>query len=446
MAIAAEKLTFRRGGVHPPERKERTEHMPLVVSEPPAQVAVLMLQHIGAPAQPVVQKKDKVGKGQLIGEAQGFISASVHSPVSGTVKAIENRIHNPTGRLVSAVIIDNDGEERWAEGCNEPQDVEGLDAKRMTELVSEAGVVGMGGATFPTHVKLSPPPGTHVTDVIINGAECEPYLTCDHRLMLERTDDIIDGLRLIMRIVGAPNGYVAIESNKPDAIEKFADSLSSEPNIGVRPLVVKYPQGAEQQLITAITGREVPSQGGLPSDVGCLVHNVGTVLAIRDAIRFRRPLIERAVTVTGSGVKEAGNFIERVGTSIQDILERQGALEEANLIIMGGPMMGIAQAQPDVPLIKGNSGILVETVEMPPPQRACIRCGRCVEHCPLGLMPGELSVMCENMDWDAALRLAVLECKECGCCAYVCPAKRRIVHMIKFAKAELAKRKRQQKG
>jgi len=446
MATDTRRLTFPRGGVHPPERKEQTERMPLVVSEPPAQTAVLMLQHIGAPAKPVVQKKDKVGKGQLVGEAQGFVSANVHSPVSGTVKAIQNRVHNPTGRLVPAVIIDSDGEERWAEGCNQPQDVEAMDAKAMVELVREAGVVGMGGATFPTHVKLSPPPNTKVMDVIVNGAECEPYLTCDHRLMLERADDIIDGLRLIMRIVGAPNGYVAIESNKPDAIEKFADALSSEPSISVRPLVVKYPQGAEQQLITAITRREVPSQGGLPSDVGCLVHNAATVLAIRDAIRLRRPLIERPLTVTGSGVKEPGNFIERIGTNVQDILERQGAIEGANLIIMGGPMMGIAQARPDVPLIKGNSGILVEAVETPPPQRSCIRCGRCVEHCPLGLMPGELSIACEKMDWDAALALDVMECKECGCCAYVCPAKRRIVHMIKFAKAELAKRRKKQQG
>ena len=446
MALSTKRLTFPSGGVHPPEQKGRTEHLLLVVSEPPARVEVLMLQHIGTPARPVVKRKDKVKKGQLIGEAQGFISANVHSPVSGTVKAIENRIHNPTGRMVPAAIIENDGEEQWAEGANEPQDIDGIDARRAVELVREAGIVGLGGASFPTHVKLSPPPGTEVTEVIINGAECEPCLTCDHRLMLEQADEIIEGLRLIMQIVGARNGHIAVESNKPDAISIFAQALSSDAHITVHPLEVKYPQGAEQQLITALTGREVPSQGGLPSDIGCLVHNVGTVLAIRDAIRFRRPLIERALTVTGDGVKNAGNFIERVGTSVQHILERQETREEANLLVLGGPMMGVAQANPDVPLIKGNSGILLEIVDILPPQRACIRCGRCVEHCPLGLMPGEMSIVCENMDWDAAQQMGVMECKECGCCAYVCPTSRRIVHMIRFAKAELAKRRRQQQG
>lgn len=446
MAVGTEKLTFPRGGVHPPQHKERTQYLPLVVSEPPAEVAVLMLQHIGAPARPVVKKKDTVKKGQLVGEAQGFISANIHSPVSGTVRAIEDRVHGPTGRMVPAVLIENDGEEQWADGCNEEQNTDDLDGKAMAEMVRDAGVVGMGGAAFPTHVKLSPPPGTEIEHVIVNGAECEPCLTCDHRVMLERTDDIVDGLRLIMKIVGSPKGHVAIESNKPDAIGRFSEALDFDRHITVQPLVVKYPQGAEQQLIAAVAGREVPSQGGLPSDVGCLVHNVVTVLAIRDAIRFRRPLIERPLTVTGSGVKMAGNFIERIGADVRSILQRQGVLEEANLLVTGGPMMGVAQATADVPVIKGTSGILADVVEMPPAQGACIRCGRCVEHCPLGLMPGQMSIVCENMAWDAAQELGVLECKECGCCAYVCPAKRRIVHMIRFAKAELAKRKRQQKG
>ncbi len=418
--------------------------MPLAASDPPAEVAVLMAQHIGAPAAPVVDKKDRVRKGQIVGQARGFVSANAHAPVSGTVRAVENRIFSVTGARVPAVIIESDGEERWADGLNEPQDVEAMDAKRMVELVQECGIVGLGGATFPAHVKLSPPPDMPVTDVFINGTECEPFVTVDHRLMIERTEDIIDGLRLIMRIVGASNGYVGIELNKPDAVEAFERALAGDPDLRVVPLRVKYPQGAEQQLITAVTGREVPSQGGLPGDVGCLVHNVATAIAIRDAVRFRRPLIERPVTVTGDGVENAGNFIERIGTNVGDIVCRQGLREDANQVILGGPMMGLAQGTLDVPLIKGNGCILVRRAVSVPPQRDCIRCGRCVQHCPLGLMPGEMSIAMERHDWDAAVEYGMLECKECGCCAYVCPAGRRIVHMVKFGKAELRRRKQQQ--
>jgi len=426
MATDTKTRTFPRGGVHP------------------ADGAVLMAQHIGAPAAPVVDKKDRVRKGQIVGQARGFVSANAHAPVSGTVRAVENRIFSVTGARVPAVIIESDGEERWADGLNEPQDVEAMDAKRMVELVQECGIVGLGGATFPAHVKLSPPPDMPVTDVFINGTECEPFVTVDHRLMIERTEDIIDGLRLIMRIVGASNGYVGIELNKPDAVEAFERALAGDPDLRVVPLRVKYPQGAEQQLITAVTGREVPSQGGLPGDVGCLVHNVATAIAIRDAVRFRRPLIERPVTVTGDGVENAGNFIERIGTNVGDIVCRQGLREDANQVILGGPMMGLAQGTLDVPLIKGNGCILVRRAVSVPPQRDCIRCGRCVQHCPLGLMPGEMSIAMERHDWDAAVEYGMLECKECGCCAYVCPAGRRIVHMVKFGKAELRRRKQQQ--
>jgi electron transport complex protein RnfC len=269
--------------------------------------------------------------------------------------------------------------------------------------------------------------------------------------MIERTEEVLDALRLIMRIVGAEGGHIGIESNKPEAIRLFEEAVGDDPSISVRPLRVKFPQGAEQQVISAIVGREVPSGGGLPSDVSCLVHNVATALAILDAVRMRRPLIERPLTLSGDGIENAGNFVERIGTNIQALLERQGLTEhhgtreDANLLLLGGPMMGVAQAQFDVPVIKGTSGILLLTPRGPvPPQRACIRCGRCVEHCPLGLMPGQLSIAAEGMNWDMAQRLGMIECKECGCCAYVCPAKRRIVHLIRFGKGELAKRKRKQ--
>jgi len=435
-------LTFARGGVHPPERKEPTRGLPIEAFPAPEVAEVLMVQHIGAPARPVVKRKEEVKKGQLIGEAQGFISANVHAPVSGKVVAVEPRVHNVTGRKVAAVIIQNDGQEAWAEGLNEPQDVAAMDPKQMVDLVQEAGVVGLGGAAFPTHVKLSPPPNMAISDVLINGAECEPFVTCDHRLMLERTGDIVEALRLIMRIVNAPNGHIGIEENKPDAIEALRSALEDDSEIAVHVLKCRYPQGAEQQLIKAVTGREVPAGGGLPHEVGCLVQNVGTALAIRDAVLFRRPLIERAITVSGEGAQRPANLTVRIGTSVTDILARQGVRKGVTMVIMGGPMMGIAQPSPDVPILKGNNAVLLAKMTPQPPQRACIRCGRCVEHCPLGLVPSDISIACESLDWDAALKAGIMECKECGCCAYVCPANRRIVHQIKFGKAELAKREK----
>ncbi len=434
------KITFPYGGVHPPEGKQ-TKDMPLERSEPPATVEVLMAQHIGAPAVPVVKRRQEVKKGELIGEAQGFISANIHSPVSGKVKRMENRIHNPTGKPAAAVIIDNDGEDQWAEGCNEEQNVSDMEPQSMIALVRQAGIVGMGGAAFPAHVKLSPPEETPVSDVIINGAECEPMLTCDHRLMLEKTQEIIQATRLIMKIVRAGNGYIGIEKNKPDAIAAFRQELekNADKNIQLLPLEVSYPQGAEQQLITAITGREVPAGGGLPSHVGCLVHNVATALAIREAIQYKIPLIERPLTVAGTAIKKPGNFYELIGTSIQHILKRQEVEDDMKLLISGGPMMGVAQGQTEVPLLKGNSGILAMRAAEIGEQRACIRCGRCVEACPLRLMPNMISVLCENERWqEAQEEYQVRECKECGCCAYICPANRKIVHMIKWCKAELA--------
>ncbi len=444
MAVETDTITFARGGVHPDGRKERTQGEPLRVSSAPDRVVLPMVQHIGAPAAPVVKRKDTVAKGQLVGEAQGYVSANIHSSVSGTVVAVEEHVYNVTGALVPAVVVENDGEERWADGTNESQDVAAMSTGRMVELVQECGVVGLGGATFPSHVKLSPPDDSPVTDVFVNGTECEPCVTVDHRLMLERPQELLDGLKLIMGIVGADKGWIGIELNKPDAIELLSRTVEEERGIEVVPLEVRYPQGAEQQLITAVTGREVPSGGGLPSDVGCLVHNVATTLAIRDAVRLRRPLVERPVTVTGDGVDEAGNFVERIGANIGDILRRQGIRRGANQLILGGPMMGVAQGSLDLALIKGNNCLILRRDAQVPPQRACIRCGRCVQHCPLGLVPSDLSVALEQGDWEAARRMNVLECKECGCCAYVCPARRRIVQQIKLGKAELRRRQKKE--
>jgi len=440
MATKTKTVTFPRGGVRLPELKDRTKAQPLERPPAPAQVAVLMLQHAGAPAVPVVRRRERVRKGQLLGRAQGYVSANVHSPVSGTVEAIEPRLYNLTGRRMPAVVIANDGSEKWAPGMNQPQNVEEMQVARMVELVRDCGVVGLGGAMFPSHVKLSPPAGMSITDVFVNGTECEPYVTVDHRLMIERTADVVDGLRLIMRMVKAKNGHVAIGRNKPDAIEAMGDAVAGEPDIRIVPLKVRYPQGAEHQIITAVTGREVPKEGGLPAAVGCLVHNVATVLAIRDAVRFRRPLIERPVTVTGDGIEQAGNFIEPIGASVADIIARQGVREGANQLILGGPMMGVAQAVADVPLVKGNTAIVLLRDARLPAQRDCIRCGRCIEQCPMGLVPGAIGIACESREWEAAAALGLLECKECGCCAYVCPAGRGIVHMIKSGKSELRRK------
>lgn len=440
MKIRTKTVTFPRGGVRLPDLKDRTKARPLERLPAPAQVAVLMVQHAGAPATPVVRKGDRIRKGQLVGRAQGHVSANVHSPLSGTVEAIEPRIYNLSGQLVPAVIIATDGLEKWADGMNEPQDVEGREEAQMVALVRDCGVVGLGGAMFPSHVKLSPPAGMSITDVFVNGTECEPYVTVDHRLMVEHAAEVVDGLRLIMRMVRAPNGHIAIEVDKPDAIEAMDKAAAGQPDIRVVPCEVRYPQGAEHQIITAVTGREVPSQGGLPGDVGCLVHNVATVLAIRDAVRFRRPLIERPVTVTGDGIEEAGNLIEPIGASIADIIVRQGVRAGANQLILGGPMMGVAQGVADVPLVKGNSAIVLLREATIPLQRDCIRCGRCIEQCPMGLVPGAIGLACEGRDWDTASALGLLECRECGCCAYVCPARRPIVQMIKLGKSELGRK------
>jgi H+/Na+-translocating ferredoxin:NAD+ oxidoreductase subunit C len=442
MSTTTKPLTFRRGGVHPhDDGKASTRDLPLVTSEPPELVTILLAQHIGAPAKAVVKARDAVLKGQIIGEAQGFISANVHASVSGVVKTVGTCPSPVSGQPVPAVTIANDGEEAWADGLNTPQDVGDLDAKAMVALVHECGVVGMGGATFPTHVKLAPPSDQPIEYVLVNAAECEPFVTVDYRLMVERPDDLVEALKIVMNIVSAPRGVVGIEANKPEAISAMQQAAAGESRIDIVALATRYPQGAEQQLITAVTGREVPS-GGLPSKVGTLVHNVATLLAVRDAVLMRRPLIERGVTVTGDAVENPGNFIERIGANAGDILRRQGIRPEANQLIGGGPMMGIAQGTLDTPIIKGSSCLILRHTEPIPPMRSCIRCGRCVAQCPLGLVPSEISVACENHDWDAAARVALHECKECGCCAYACPARRPIVQQVKFAKSELRRQKK----
>jgi len=434
-----------RGGVHPPERKH-TRDMAIVERALPDRAVLLMSQHIGAPCSPVVKKGDRVLTGQCIGEAKGFVSAPVHASVTGVVTAVEPRVNPVTGSRATAVVIERDGDDEWAEGTNVPRASDGLDSEALRKRIFEAGIVGMGGATFPTHVKLSPPSQYSIDTVILNGAECEPFLTCDHRLMVEEPEKLIEGLRLIMRALNCRNGIVGIEANKPECAEAMERAVGADDSIRVEMVRVKYPQGAEHQLIKALLGREVPWRGGLPMAVGCVVQNVATAYAIYEAVYLNRPLIRRVTTVTGDGVERPGNFRVRIGTPIEALLEDVGLRPEARKLICGGPMMGIAQRGAEAPITKGTSGVLVLCDPARYEPGPCIRCGRCVRACPYGLVPAAISRAVESENLDVAMDWNVLECKECGCCTYVCPARRPVVHQVKFAKAELAKRKRAKEG
>lgn len=436
-----------RGGVHPHDAKERTRSMAVVDFPLPDQVVLPLSQHIGAPCAATVKKGERVLTGQVIGEAQGFVSAPIHASVTGKVAAVEPRPNPVTGARIPAVVIERDGDDEWAEGTNVPQEDAGaLTADEIKERVLRAGIVGLGGATFPTHVKLSPPPNKPIDTVILNGAECEPYLNCDNRLMIESADAVVEGFGLILRALGCENGIIAVEANKPRAFEAVTRAASGNGNLSVERLEVKYPQGAEHQLIKALLGREVPWRGGLPMAVGVVVQNVATAYAVYEAVRFLRPVIQRILTVTGDGVERAGNFRVRIGTPVRALIEAAGLKPDAKKLIFGGPMMGIAQGTMDVSTTKGTSGILVLTEAALFEPGPCIRCGRCVQACPYGLTPSMISRAVERQDMDLAQEWNVLECKECGCCTFVCPARRPIIHQVKFAKAELAARKARQKA
>jgi electron transport complex protein RnfC len=431
------------GGVHPPEQKGLSKDQAIRPAPVPDEVVIPLLQHLGAPCVPAVKKKDTVDLGQVVGDAAGFVSAPVHASVSGTVKAVEERLH-PNGKRVMSVVIANDGEDRWAEGLNQERDPSGMDADAIRQAVNQAGIVGLGGATFPTHVKMSPT--MPIDTVILNGAECEPYLTSDYRLMLEQPEAIVEGLQLLMRVLEAPAGIIGIEDNKPDAAEVLGRVAADVPGVEVRLCRTKYPQGGEKQLIDALLGRQVPSPTvrGLPMNVGVVVQNVGTAAAIRDAVRYARPLYQRVVTVTGEAVESPGNFMTRIGTPYATLLDLVGVKDGASLLIMGGPMMGAAQISTDIPVIKGTSGILVLPGEVPETFGACIRCGSCVDACAMRLVPSGLSVISEAERLDLMEDAHVWDCMECGSCSYVCPARRPIVQHIRLGKAALNKQRQRE--
>ncbi|MDO9288006.1 MAG: electron transport complex subunit RsxC [Thermodesulfovibrionales bacterium] len=431
MALA----TF-KGGIHPPDKKELAKDRPISEAKSPQRVVIPLSQHLGAPCKPVVTIGQEVKKGEMIGEPGGFVSAPVHSSVSGKVIAIAE-FPNAMGRMVNSIVIENNGKEEWAALKDNP-DYMKLSPDELKDKVKTSGIVGMGGAAFPTVVKLSPPKEKPIDTVIINGAECEPYLTADYRLMMEKPKEIVEGLKILMKILGVNKGFIGIENNKPDAIEKMKAAAKGEANIEVCALEVKYPQGAEKMLIKAATGREVPPRA-LPMDVKVVVQNVGTALAVYEAARYGKPLIERVVTVTGEGINTPSNLMVKIGTMVSDLIEQCGGFKgEVGKVISGGPMMGFAMSSLDVPVTKGTSGILVipeDGVSHVEEFGPCIRCGRCIDICAMGLIPSMLSILSEKGFYEEAKEYNLFDCFECGSCAFVCPSKRPIVQLVRLAKS-----------
>ncbi|HOZ15223.1 MAG TPA: electron transport complex subunit RsxC [Tenuifilaceae bacterium] len=433
--------TFSKGGVHPPENKisagKSIEILPL-----PQKVSIPVSQHIGAPANVLVAKGDKVKVGQVIAQSSGFVSANIHSSVSGTVESID-AVLDSSGYKRQAITITVEDDE-WIESIDRSTELKKdiqLNAQDIIKRINESGIVGLGGATFPSHVKLSVPAGKKAEVLIINGVECEPYLTSDHRLMLEKGHEMMVGIQILMRALNVEKALIGIENNKPDAI-KYLKSIAGEyKGVEVHGLKVKYPQGGEKQLIKALINREVPS-GGLPIDIGAVVHNVGTAFAVYEAVQKNKPLFERVVTVTGKNLPKTANYIVRIGTSVAELIAAAGGLpDDTGKVVNGGPMMGKALTSTDVPVTKGTSGIIV--FQSKESQRktdsACIRCAKCVSVCPMGLEPYLLNRLSQRMMFENMEHEHVLDCMECGSCSFECPANLPLLDYIRLGKAEVNK-------
>lgn len=432
------------GGIHPYEGKELSENQPIEVLMPKGELVYPLSQHIGAPAKPLVKKGDQVLVGQRIGEAGGFVSAHVICSVSGTVKGIEKRLV-ANGAMVDSIIVENDNEYKTMPGLGEDRDVSSLSKQDILDIVKEAGIVGLGGAGFPTHVKLAPKEPNKIDHVIVNGAECEPYLTSDYRILMEEPETVVEGLKVILRLFDNAKGIIGIENNKPEAIKKMEELVKDEPKIEVRTLLTKYPQGGERTLIYATTGRKINSSM-LPADVGCVVDNVDTVAAIYRAVCKQTPLLRKIITVTGDAIASPKNFSVRLGTSYQELIDAAGGFKtEPEKVISGGPMMGQALFDLSIPVSKTSSALTCLTkdqvAELEP--SACIRCGRCVSVCPGRVVPQKMMKAAERHDLDAFVKLNGMECCECGCCAYICPARRPLTQAFKeMRKAVMASRKK----
>ena len=432
-----------KGGVHPYEGKELSENKPVQMLLPKGEMVYPMSQHIGAPATPLVAKGDKVLAGQKIGEASGFISANVICSVSGTVKAIEPR-RVASGAMVYSIIVENDGEYATVEGVGADRDPATLSKQEIRDIVKEAGIVGLGGAGFPTHVKLSPKDENAIEYILVNGAECEPYLTSDYRMMIEEPEKIVGGLKVILQLFDKAKGVIGIENNKPETIKKLKELVKDEPRIEVCELLTKYPQGGERSLINAITGRKVNSSM-LPADAGCIVDNIDTVISIYMAVCRTTPLMRRIVTVTGDAIANPQNFNVKIGTNFQELVEAAGGFKtEPEKLIAGGPMMGMALFTTDIPVTKTNSALLcmkkdeVAANEETP----CIRCGKCVSVCPSHIVPVKMMKAALKGDCEAFEKLNGMECMECGSCTYVCPAKRPLTQAFKEMRKTVAANRR----
>ncbi len=435
MKFAGLKIkSFGNGGVHPKENKHYTKEYSIENFHLPQKVIIPLSQHLGKPAKPVVNKGDLVTEGQLIGEKDGMFSANVHASIPGKVLDVGN-YPSLNNLKVPSVVIQLGGELK--KGNENKDDWNNLDKKEIRKRVSDAGIVGLGGATFPSDIKLSIPSDKKVDTLIVNGVECEPFLTCDYRLMMEKTEEILDGINLLKKVLKVSKVIIGIELNKKDVIKKFV-SLIKDKDIEVAPLRIRYPQGGEKQLIKAVTGKEVPS-GGLPFDVGVVVSNVATIFSIREAVIFKKPLMERIVTISGSIARKKGNFKIKIGTLLSEVIEEIGLTEEPAKIIFGGPMMGISAVSMDTPVTKGTSGILFISKKEEKKikynnYRDCVHCSKCLMFCPVGLNPGMLGMLSQFEKYSDMEKYNIMDCMECGCCNYVCPSNRPIVQFIKIGK------------
>lgn len=434
-------LTF-KGGIHPYDGKALSKDKPVRRLLPKGQLVYPLSQHIGAPAKPVVKKGDHVLAGQVIAEAGGFVSAPIHASVSGTVKGIEDRLTN-VGNMTSCIIVENDGAYESVEF--HPAEPEKLSKEEILARIREGGVVGMGGAGFPTHVKLEPKEPDKIDYVLVNGAECEPYLTSDYRRMLEEPELIVGGLKVMLRLFDNAKGYICVEDNKPDCAEKLRQACQGEDRIEVKVLKTKYPQGAERMMIYAATGRKINSSM-LPADAGCVVDNVDTVAAVYKAVVLGEPLMHRTVTVTGDAIRDPQNFCVCTGTNYAELIDEAGGfVTEPQKVVSGGPMMGFALYDLNIPVTKTSSAVLCmkEDIVSSSEPTACINCGRCVDVCPGRVLPAKLAVFAEHHDEENFLKYNGLECCECGCCSYICPARRPLTQAIKsMRKIALAHRKK----